>query len=56
MCKMIDYHKFTEESLKCLIKQINENRLTFNGIGPYGEVDGRYYYAESKRAENKIDT
>ena len=52
--KMIDYHKFTEESLKYLIKQINENRLTFNGIGPYGEVDGRYYYAGKVRREQRI--
>ena len=52
--KMIDYHKFTEESLKYLIKQINENRLTFNGIGPYGEVNGRYYYAGKVKREQRI--
>tara|TARA_A100001015_G_scaffold296247_1_gene376298 strand:+ start:1220 stop:1576 length:357 start_codon:yes stop_codon:yes gene_type:complete len=51
---IIDYHKFSEESLKYLIKQINENRLTFNGIGPYKEVDGRYYYAGKVRREQRI--
>tara|TARA_B100001094_G_C17522687_1_gene480921 strand:- start:137 stop:502 length:366 start_codon:yes stop_codon:yes gene_type:complete len=52
--EIIDYHKFTEESLKYLINQINKNRLTFNGIGPYGETDGRYYYAGKVKREQRI--
>lgn len=49
------FHKFTEESLGYLIKQINESRLTFNTLGPYKITENRVYYNGKVKREERIE-
>ena len=51
----IQFHKFTEKSLMFFIKQVNENRLTFNSLGPYKKREGKLYYAGKVKREDRIE-
>lgn len=41
--KHIDFHDFTPESFNYLMHQINTNRNTYHGIGPFICNDGLWY-------------
>ncbi len=51
----IKFHKFTAKSLMFFIKQVNENRLTFNAMGPYRKTEGKLYYAGKVKREDRIE-
>lgn len=51
----IKFHDFTEDSLKFLIDQINESRLTFNVLGPYKIIKNKVYYNGKVKREDRIE-
>ena len=51
----IDFHKFTEDSFEYFIKQVNENRLTFNKIGPFKKNNNKWVFAGKVKKEDQID-
>ena len=51
LIKIINFHKFTAESLLYLINVINKQRCSFKGIGPFEERDGVWYNIRERQID-----
>ena len=47
----IDFHKFTEDSLEFLFKQISDNKCSFHGIGPFLKRDGGWHNIRERKLD-----
>ena len=51
LIKTIDFHKFTEESLEFLFKQIQSAPCTYRGIGPFLKRDGGWHNIRERKLD-----
>ena len=51
LIKTIDIHKFTEESLEFLFKQIQSAPCTYSGIGPFLKRDGGWHNIRERKLD-----
>jgi len=51
LIKTIDFHKFTEDSLEFLFKQIRSAPCTYHGIGPFLKRDGGWHNIRERKLD-----
>ena len=51
LIKTIDFHKFTEDSLEFLFKQIRSAPCSFHGIGPFLKRDGGWHNIRERKLD-----